>query len=66
MSLWTRLGDLFGLRVTITKTYTVREMTPDESAAFDAAFAAMDTAFAEMGKAFDALKNGPSAQGDGV
>lgn len=58
MSFWTRLGDLFAPRIMITKIYTVREMTPDESAAFDAAFAAMDTAFTEMDKAFQRVGEG--------
>lgn len=58
MSIWSRLGDLFAPRITITKTYTVREMTDDESKAFDAAFEAVDTAFAEMGKAINTLRNG--------
>lgn len=59
MSLWQRLGDLFAPRITITKTYTVREMTPDESKAFDAAFAAMDHAFAQMDNAFKTLSGEP-------
>lgn len=48
MSLWTRLGDLFAPRITITKTYTVREMTPDESAAFDEVFVHFDKTFEAM------------------
>lgn len=56
MSIWTRLGDLFAPRLTVTKSHTVREMTPAEQKAFDDAFAAMDTAFAEMDKAFKALR----------
>lgn len=47
---------LFGPRITVTKTYTVREMTADECKAFDDAFVAMDAAFAEMNKAFEALR----------
>lgn len=58
MSFWQRLGDLFAPRITVTKTYTLRDMTPDESKAFDAAFAAMDTAFAQMDKAFKTLNRG--------
>ena len=58
MSFWQRLGDLFAPRITVTKTYTVRDMTPDESKAFDAAFAAMDTAFDQMDKAFKTLNRG--------
>lgn len=58
MSFWQRLGDLFAPRITVTKTYTVREMTPSERAAFDKAFQAMDTAFAEMDRAFRATNNG--------
>jgi len=59
MSLWQHLGDLFAPRITVTKTYAVREMTPDESKAFDAAFAAMDHAFAQMDKAFKTLSGEP-------
>ena len=58
MSFWQRLGDLFAPRITVTKTYTVREMTPSEHAAFDKAFQAMDTAFAEMNREFRATNNG--------
>lgn len=53
MSFWERLGEIFAPRITITKTYTVREMTDAESEAFDAAFSAMDAAFTKMDEAFE-------------
>lgn len=46
---------IFGPRVTVTKSYTVREMTPSEQKAFDDAFEAMDLALAEMDKALDII-----------
>lgn len=52
MIFWERLGEIFSPRVTITKTYIVREMTKAESEAFDAAFSAMDAAFTKMDEAF--------------
>lgn len=52
------LRSLFAPRVVVTKTYTVREMTPSERAAFDKAFQAMDAAFDEMNRAIRATKNG--------
>lgn len=48
VSIWTRIRDLFAPRITISKTYTAREMTPDEADAFDELFVHFEATHSAM------------------
>lgn len=48
MSIWTRISDLFAPRITISKTYTAREMTPEEADAFADVFVHFEATHSAM------------------